>query len=95
MIWVDRKWLLREIGAAVAEVESALPPHNVRFILEEADHAEYAIAFETLCTQLYEFDTPIGSELYRRLAQIGRGLELPPRTWTILEELLVESSGSE
>lgn len=62
-----------------------LPLHDVEQIEGLIEVGERAIAFENLCTQLYEYDIELPSALRGTLASIGRQLGVAPRYWEMLD----------
>lgn len=65
-----------------------LPPEDVESISELIEYGEGGIAFENLCTQLYEYDCPITQESYSLIEEIGRGLHLNEKRWLNLKGLI-------
>lgn len=75
---VERAHRLREF---IAEFREFLSNTDVFYLSEFVDVGEFDLAFETLCTQLYEYEISLSDETVDRLAAIGTGLELDPRLW--------------
>ncbi len=48
-----------------------------------------ALCFDTIITQLYEYDISIDRSVYEQIEAIGRSMGLPADSWTMLQELLV------
>jgi hypothetical protein len=72
------------------------PTHHqaqIAFTFAEArnlfDHGEEVVAFEILCSNLYEFDFPLTKALYERIASVGESWHVESRTWSRLESLAV------
>ena len=75
-----------ELEALLAKLGEDLPHQDRENVASFIQAGEFGVAFETLCTQMYEYDiTPHADDL-ARLAAIGRGLELDPSVWEILDE---------
>lgn len=72
------------------EVKSELPPNETILIAEFIDHNEYGLAYETLCTQIYEYDIHISSEFFGKVFSLGKLLEIEPFIWMPLKELVFE-----
>jgi hypothetical protein len=70
--------------AIVLELEASLTPDEVDMIWQLIDVDEPGIAFEMLCTQLYEHDAEVEDEVVDRLQVIGTAMQLKPRQWEIL-----------
>lgn len=64
-----------------------LPAADIENIIEFTAHNEYGLAYETLCTQLYEYSVPISSAYYEKLSSIGMLMEIDSSMWLSLEEL--------
>ena len=72
------------------EVKDALPPNDTKLILEFINHNECGLAYETLCTQIYEYDIHISSEFFDKIFSIGKLLEIEPFIWMPIKELVLE-----
>jgi len=51
-------------------------------------HNEYGLSFDTLITQLYEYDIEINIEFYELLVQIGKMLNLDENSYSFMKELI-------
>jgi hypothetical protein len=51
-------------------------------------HNEYGLSFDTLITQLYEYDIEINIEFYELLVQIGKILNLDENSYSFMKELI-------
>ncbi len=49
---------------------------------------EYGLCFDTLITQLYEFDIEINTEFYKLIVQIGELLALDEDSYSFMKELI-------
>lgn len=72
---------LRELVAAYA---SALPEGDAESMSSLVAAGELSLAFETLCTQLYEYDVAVRPADHESLARIGGAMGVAPRFWTVL-----------
>ena len=70
--------------AAVIAVEDRLPPSDVDNVWELVEAGEPGVAFETLCTQLYEYDVAVPGPTLASLAELGRYFKFDPKLWEIL-----------
>lgn len=59
-------------------------------VIEYVEYNEFGVAYELLCTQLYEFDIKISIEDYELIKQIGKRMKLEPSEWTYLKEIIDE-----
>jgi hypothetical protein len=69
----------------VMDAASDLPLRDVDQIEGLIEVGERAVAFENLCTQLYEYDIRLSSDLRDTVISIGAQLEVAPRYWERLE----------
>jgi len=77
-------------GRATPDLEAAVgAPFDprLRYCLEAAQAGEDVLAFENLCSNLYEFNVPISAEEYDQLARVARELGIDDNRWEFLEEL--------
>jgi len=80
--------LIDEIGSILDAVKASLPEENVTDACELLEHDEWGEALSLICTQLYEYDVPISSEIYDRIESAGLQMQMPPKEWEILRELI-------
>lgn len=73
------------LKAVVVALEAELPAEDVANVWELVEVGELGISFETLCTQLYEYEVIPDPQLLRTLAEVGAFLGLDPDLWTRLE----------
>ena len=59
------------LRGAVSTVADELPAHDIASISVLVDAGEWAIALETLCTQIYEYDVPLDSAQRALLVDLG------------------------
>ena len=81
MDWDELNGKLRGV---VLELETLLLPSEVTDILDYIDHNEAGVAFELLCSQLYERDAGVSAQTVRQLAEIGSAMQLDPGQWQVL-----------
>lgn len=65
----------------IAEYRDSLSDADIANISEFIDVGEPVLAFETLCTQLDEYEVTVRDETVDLLATIGTGLGLDSRLW--------------
>jgi hypothetical protein len=73
--------VIGSLRAVVVAAEGLLPPRDIRAIWELIDAGEPGIAFENLCTQLYEYEATPDGPSRRALAEIGAYFKLSPDLW--------------
>lgn len=61
--------------AVLHEVEG-LPAHDIESISVLVRAGEWAVALETLCTQVYEYDCELGVDVREELLRLGVQLEV-------------------
>lgn len=75
----------RELLELVNAFEKKLSESDIASIKELINAREWGIGFENLCTQLYEFEIPIPTEVYRRIKAIGQYMKIDRNYYTQLE----------
>jgi hypothetical protein len=73
------------LRAVVVRVESDLPPGDVQSVWELIDAGELGVAFENLCTQIYEYEVAVDQATRSSLTAIGEYLGLDKRLWEVLK----------
>jgi hypothetical protein len=76
--WDDAVGALR---AVTLTVEDLLAQRDVRSIWELIDAGEPGVAFENLCTQLYEYEVTPDEASWEALAEIGAYFRSNPDLW--------------
>jgi hypothetical protein len=79
--WDD---IASEFAAILKRVGGDLSPDDRRHVSESIGAGEFGVAFDTLCTQLYERDVRLPDEMLCRLETLGQRLKLDPSVWKIL-----------
>jgi hypothetical protein len=72
-----------ELYALLAETASDLPQQDRDNVASFIEAGEFGVAFETLCTQMYEYDASPSPDALAQLAALGRRLKLEPGVWEI------------
>jgi hypothetical protein len=67
------------------DAAGGLPTHDVEQIEGLIEAGERAVAFENLCTQLYEYDVKLPRDLQGTVVSIGKQLGVAPRFWERLD----------
>jgi hypothetical protein len=65
----------------IMDAASALPIRDVEQFEGLIQVGERTVAFENLCTQLYEYDVALPRDLYGTLVSVGEQLRVSPRYW--------------
>lgn len=74
------------LRAAVIAIEGQLPSSDVANVWELIEAGELGVAFEILCTQLYEYDVAVNDTTLAALSELGRYFMLDPRLWEDLAQ---------
>lgn len=61
-----------EILALADELNDSLLPQDVQNIRDDIEYNEFGNAFEILCIQLFEYESPISQEIFSRIENVGR-----------------------
>lgn len=56
---------------------------------EYLENREYGLAFDTVITQLYEYEVEIGVEFYELVSEIGRKMKIDEKEYSYLKELII------
>ena len=73
------------------EVKYKLSPDDINNIADFIENNEFGLAYETLCTQLYEYDLKISYELYEKISFCGKSIKIHPSIWMPLKELIMDN----
>jgi hypothetical protein len=65
----------------IMDAANGLPLSDVEQIEGLIQVGERAVAFENLCTQIYEYDIQLPSYLQDTLISVGEQLKVDPRYW--------------
>jgi hypothetical protein len=71
--------------AVVILLDGILPSRDSTNVWELIDAGEPDLAFDTLCTQIYEFDIQLDQSIWMEIAQIGSYLNLNSDLWMVLK----------
>lgn len=69
----------------IMDAAGDLPLRDVDQVERLIQVGERAVAFENLCTQIYEYEIRLPSSLRETLASIGQQLRVAPRYWERLD----------
>jgi hypothetical protein len=58
---------------------------NAREFLE---HHEFGLCFDTIITQMYEFDIEINNEFYMIVSKVANKMSLPVESYSFMKELV-------
>jgi len=83
-----RDRVVQNIRLLVSRFASELPSENATDALELLDHAEWGVAFDLICTQLYEYEIPVSKEQFALIEQTARMMDMDSTNWDYLKELV-------
>lgn len=93
---MQKKWFANFVNDPDNEFESIIKDLGSNFrkidrdeIIELCIHRECGIAYEMLCTQIYEFDIKISKKLFERIKKLGIFLEMNSDNWEDLKKLII------
>ena len=69
----------------IEQVRNVLPEKDVSEALDLAEHDEFGVSFELICTQLFEYDVKVSADVYRKLEALGKSMNIDESVWQILK----------
>lgn len=85
----DNLLIETQLNRVLDHVKERLSPNEVKLIAEFIEYNECGLAYETLCTQTYEYDIRILFEFYEILYFVAKSMEMQIYTW--MQELIIEN----
>ncbi|MEZ4928379.1 MAG: MafI family immunity protein [Saprospiraceae bacterium] len=55
-------------------------------------HSEFGLCFDTIITQMYEYDIEIDNEFYESISKIGERMNLKQESYSFMKELIRDKS---
>lgn len=80
--------IILQLHELVNETKEKLPQYDIENILEFIDCDEWGLAYEILCSQIYEYEVSITREFYERIRFLGKKKHINPDVWQNLESLV-------
>jgi len=65
-----------------------LSKEDINNAKELLKHQEYGLSFDTLITQIYEYDIEITKDIYNLITIIGKDLGLPTKNYSFMKNLI-------
>lgn len=85
---MDRAELEASLLKLIADCSgTAIPIIQLQDMAALVKAGEPGVALENLCTQLFEYDVPVGAAVVARIARLGRAMGLDEACWVNLAEL--------
>ena len=73
------------LGNIAEELQPTFTEAERSAVFEFIDVGEYGLAFDSICSIVLEKNITISREIYDRLSELGKLMELNPDTWTKLK----------
>ena len=71
-----------------AASELGLNKHDINNALNLLENREYGLAFDTIITQLYEYEIEIDNEFYSLIVKVALQMEIPEDKISFMKELI-------
>ncbi|MGH8072216.1 MAG: MafI family immunity protein [Candidatus Entotheonellia bacterium] len=84
----DYQTLEQKLNAVVTAAGPQLSTMDAHDIREFITAGEYGLAFDLLCHALLQSHHPVTAEAYTLIDQLGKQMELDPRTWEPIKPLI-------
>jgi len=84
----DYQTLEQKLNAVITAVGPQLSAIDVHDIREFITAGEYGLAFDLLCHALLQSHHSVPAEAYILIDELGRKMELNPRTWESIKPLI-------
>jgi hypothetical protein len=76
--------ILSRLSILISEYGDSLPSERKDSIVELIQVSEYGIAFENLCSELYEYDVKVSRESLVLISEIGNKMGISSDCWSML-----------
>jgi hypothetical protein len=73
-------------------VKNRLPEDDIKNIIEFIENREWGLGYETLCTQIYEYNIQIHLEFYKKISFFGKLIGVKSSIWIPLKELIIDDN---
>ena len=77
--FLKRDEILQSIFEILSSLKEKLPTETYASIKLDFDHNEYAVGFETLCEQIFEYSVQISNEQYNTLFKLCKLMHIDMR----------------
>lgn len=68
--------IINRLIRILEQVKNKLPDTDMKNIQDFLEHQEWGLAYETFCTQLYEYDIHIPLHLYKEIVEVGKLIQI-------------------
>ena len=76
------------LGLIKAAGELGLDDSDINNSIELVENREYGLAFDTIVTQLYEYEIEIDNGFYDVIAQSAHQMKIPESEYSFIKELI-------
>jgi hypothetical protein len=73
---------------SLAKKIKGLPEIDKKNVIEFAQNAEWGLALDVLCNQIYEHEIEITKETYEDIMKIANQMNMSKTAWEFLKELI-------
>ena len=84
--------ITKKLEQALYLTSNVLPPERIESISTCIHAEEWAVAFEILCSNLYEYEFPISKQTYKLLEEIGLSVKAKKDYWELLKSQIIPGS---
>lgn len=70
------------------EVRNELPSDSIEITEDFIFHEEWGLAFDTICSQIFEDDIRISKSLFEKISFLGNLMNIDKKVWQPLEKLV-------
>ncbi|MEM7557323.1 MAG: MafI family immunity protein [Cyanobacteria bacterium P01_A01_bin.84] len=89
---INHKSIIEQLEKALYLTRDVLIPDRIEGISSCIHAGEWGIAFEILCENLYEYESPISKQVYELLEEIGSTLKIKKYYWENLKPQISSDS---
>lgn len=69
-----------------------LDNRDLKYAEDFLNHNEFGLCFDTIVTQMYEYDIEIDNEFYQLISKIGERMNLRQESYSFMKELIRDES---
>jgi hypothetical protein len=70
-----------EVIALIAAFDGLIPPNQLQDMRDLNAAGEPGVAFENLCSQLFEFDVEVNAAQYSQIRKVGLAMGIKTKYW--------------
>jgi hypothetical protein len=69
---------------------SGLNKNDLNYAIDFLNHNEFGLCFDTIITQMYEYDLEIDSDAYNLICNIGESMNLEIESYFFMKDSVIE-----